>query len=287
MLDLGPGTPPTNQPVCSPCPSHTVGNGLFCLPCPGFKTPYFDSVSCVCQHNTGHTENDTCSCPAGHEFAESLCQPCPPDTYNPVDLELLDNWYDQYATCSPCSPGYTAPPGSTACTACLPGQYRETNQDGCQNCTQGYYAFNASDEASCVPCNTTCGTGYSQAECPLNPGLWVCHECPPAPTNSSYYANCLYTCDPGLYVFNDTCVPCTTAPCQPGWNRTGCTHFHDSDCLTECQDDTKPLLYSNWTLGCQWACVQGYSLVTKDYGLFAIDECVAVGPSSFWSKLFS
>ena len=57
MLDLGPGAPPRNTPACAPCPSHTVGNGLFCLPCPGFKVPYFDSVSCVCQHNTLHNEN--------------------------------------------------------------------------------------------------------------------------------------------------------------------------------------------------------------------------------------
>ena len=57
MLDLGPGAPPNNRPVCEPCPSYLVGNGLWCEPCPGYKVPYFDAVSCTCQHNTLISEN--------------------------------------------------------------------------------------------------------------------------------------------------------------------------------------------------------------------------------------
>ena len=230
---------------------------------------------------------DQCTCPAGYEFADNLCQPCAPDTYNPAPLELSDDWFDDYAYCTPCPPGYTSPPGSTACTPCETGKYRAANQTGCHLCPTGYHALNSSDPTSCVACNESCAIGYSADPCPFNPGLYVCNQCTNLPANATYWAGCLYTCAQGLYASNNSCIPCSDGPCPPGFSRSSCTGYRDSDCSTACNDPAKPLWFSNWTSGCTWACDQGYTLVTKAYPLFSLNECVRVGPSSFWSTLFT
>lgn len=274
--------------TCAPCPDYLVGNGLYCEQCPGFMSPYFNSLSCVCAHGTVHDDQDNCECPPGYEFGANLCVECPQDTYTPDSLVLQDDWWNQYKICRACPPGTTAIPGSTACTACIPGQYREATQTGCQNCTiAGYFARNASTASSCTACNQSCPVGYDALECPLNPGLYTCEKCPKPPANASYWSGCLYACNQGFFASNDTCQACNTSECEPGFNRSDCTAYHDSDCLTPCEDATKPLWYSQYTQGCSWACIPGYTLVTKNYVLYTINECVQQGPSSFFASLFS
>ena len=216
-----------------------------------------------------------------------MCVLCQEDTYNPVGLELLDEWWDQYATCLPCPPGTTSQHGATVCTDCQEGQYRQAGQLGCQNCTiAGYYARNSSSAGSCTACNRSCPVAYDQQPCPLNPGFYTCQPCPPAPHNANYWSNCLYTCDEGHYAYNDTCLACNTSVCEPGFNRSQCTAWFDSDCLEECQNESKPLWYSQWTTGCSWACDPGYTLAVKNYALFKLYECVPA-QTSFWSSLFA
>ena len=287
--------PTTGAPACARCPADTYGpNGLWCAPCPGYKTPYFDGTQCVCYPGTTQNARDNCECPGGREFLDAGCAPCAAGSYSNWTLELGDTWWAQYKECEPCPPGTDSPAGATACAACAFGKYREVNASaGCLACEPaGYYAEDPESGLSCAPCNATCAPGFSPQPCPAYSGgdLFLCEPCPDPPANASSTAAaratastaCNWQCDAGFYQANTTlCTACTAGDCPPGFNRSACTPWVDSNCDTPCVDRNKPLFNSVWVSGCTWGCAEGYELSTNDYLLWVQYSCVAAGSRSF------
>ena len=283
-------------PSCAQCPGGTHGpNGLWCEPCPGYKTAYWDATQCVCAGGTDPNARDNCDCGPGMEFLDSGCVPCAAGSFSNWTLELADAWWTQYKPCDVCPPGTDSLPGATACTDCIFGMYRaENDTELCQNCTTvGFYAQDPTTPASCVPCNASCPGGYSPQPCPTYPrnDLFRCVPCADLPENATSTATgqsgaltaCNWKCDPGYYQANGTtCLPCTAGECQPGQNRTECSDTADSNCDRPCVDPNKPLLNSGWVSGCRWACDAGYELSASDYVLWVQYSCVKSG-----SRLFS
>lgn len=282
-------------PLCSPCPDGTYGpNGLWCEVCPGYKTAYFDGTQCVCYENTIENAYDNCECPSGHEFLDQGCIPCSAGKYSDTSLELRDEWWTQYKQCELCPNGTDSLPGATACDVCPFGMFREaSSSDVCQNCSQtGAYATDPTSGSSCTPCNSSCETGFFPTPCPTYVGsdLFLCQPCASRPPNATSTAAlaatantaCNWQCDSGFYQANGSaCVPCSSGPCPPGYNRSACTPLADSDCDTACVDPNKPLRNSVWTSGCSWACAEGYELSAADYVLWVQYSCVAAGSRLF------
>ena len=275
---------------CARCPPHTVGDGLICRPCPGFKFPALSSTVCVCQGLTVATDDGQCECPVGHEFADDFCQPCAQDTYRNESTWLPDDWWTRYSTCAPCPPGETSDPGATECTQCPLGQYREHGQLGCQTCSaSGHHALDSASASSCVACNSSCPAGMAADPCPDNAGLYACSDCPDPPSNATYYHHCFFSCNTGFYhePASLSCEPCNSSVCEPGYNRSACSPWKNADCDTPCVDPTKPLWYSHYTSGCQWSCDSNYTLTTHAYGAVTVPQCVQDAPLGFWQSLFS
>jgi len=221
-----------------------------------------------------------CQCPDGYGMVQGECVPCATDSYGTGGV------------CLACGAGTTtAQAGATACVACAFGLYREGGI-GCENCSiPGFYAPNAS-QAVCVECNRTClRPGWRWAAfCPGDESgdFSVCEPCDELPISGrwrnltvdpsrNYRAleECAYDCGAGHYS-NDGCILCNASRvCEPGWKLTPCSAFRDSHCDEPCVDDRKPRFYSHWTGGdCAWACDEGMALVTTDYVLFSIRECI-------------
>lgn len=293
-------SPETGTPSCAQCPDGTYGpNGLWCELCAGYKTAYWDSTQCVCAEGTTPNVRDACDCGPGMEFLESGCVPCAAGSFSNVTLELSDAWWTQYKACDVCPPGTDSSWGATACTECLYGMYRAENDTTmCQNCSDvGYFAEDPTTPNSCVPCNASCPPEYSPQPCPMYPGedLFKCVPCADLPRNATSTATnqstaltaCNWECDSGFYKANGTlCLPCTIGDCAPGYNRTSCTDFADSNCDLPCLDPNKPLLHSIWLSGCRWACEDGYELKAVDYLLWVQYSCVLKGSRLFdsWGR---
>lgn len=287
--------PAKGTPSCARCPAGTYGpNGLWCEPCPGYKTPYFDGTQCVCYPGTTQNAGDNCECAGGREFLDAGCAPCAAGSYSNWTLEIGDAWWSQYKACEPCPPGTDSPAGATACEACAYGKYREANASaGCLACEPtGYYAEDPTDGLSCTPCNATCAPGFSPQPCPAYAGgdLFLCEPCPDPPANASSTAvshatantACNWQCDTGFYQQNGSaCAPCTIGDCPAGFNRSACTPEVDSNCDQACVDKSKPPLNADWISGCTWGCAEGYELSINDYLLWVQYSCVVAGSRSF------
>jgi hypothetical protein len=163
----------------------------------------------------------------------------------------------------------------------------------CQNCSEaGFFAADPTTNLSCVPCNASCDAGSYPTPCPTYAGndLFLCLPCELLPGNATSTAAaqatantaCNWECDPGFYQVNASeCVPCTSGPCPAGYNRSACTGLADTNCDAPCVDPKKPLLNSEWTSGCGWACADGYELSAVDYVLWVQYSCVAAGSQLF------
>jgi len=287
--------PSTGARACARCPADTYGpNGLWCAPCPGYKTPYFDATQCVCHAGTTQNAQDDCECAGGREFLDAGCAPCAAGTYNNWTLAVGDAWWLQYKECEPCPAGTDSPAGATACAACASGTYREANGSAaCQACeAEGDYAADPTAGLSCTPCNASCAPGFAPQPCPAYSGgdLFLCAPCPDPPANASSTARpgagpgtaCGWACDAGFYQANGSaCVPCTAGDCPAGFNRSACTQEADSNCDTPCVDRDKPPRNSIWLPGCAWGCQEGYEATQADYLLWVQYSCVVAGARSF------
>lgn len=287
--------PVTVSVTCVRCPAGTYGpNGLWCQPCLGYKTAYFDATQCVCSGGTSLNSRDNCVCAPGNEFLDDGCVPCAAGTYDDTPLELHDDWWTQYKACLVCPNGTDSLPGATACTACPFGMYREASEsDMCRNCSEsGHFATDPASGRSCVACNASCEPGYYPTPCPTYAGgdLFLCEACggipahatSTAPVGGTINTACNWGCDAGFYQANGSaCVPCSAGSCDPGFNRSACTPLADSNCDTPCVDPNKPLRNSAWTAGCAWGCADGYELSAVDYVLWIQYSCVASGSRLF------
>jgi hypothetical protein len=263
-----------NPKTCTPCPAWLVGlNGIYCEPCGPLQVPYIDQASCMCVPPSTMNASGVCVCPDGyyHDASAGLCSPCP---INTMGLG---------GSCTLCQLGYYSPSTATACTLCDAGKYRYSSDATCQSCGAGMYSQRVEFKV-CTQCSTKCEDGYMASACPgeTNTSYMICSPCPTLPDHARWGMTldtnlpCNYTCNAGYYRGNKTegCLACNTTRCEPGYNKTECTEFADSNCDTECKDETKPRLFSQWTLGCSWACSPGYSLSVTDYWLFKVYECV-------------
>ena len=276
---------------CAACPEYLWGpNGLWCERCPGFREPYFDASSCVCAANTQPVAGShNCSCGLGYSFGDLGCLECSEGFYNDVVLELGEAWYDQTGkSCLECPAGTWSGSRSSGCYKCAFGQFSLGGAGWCSNCSQtGYFAQSASDEASCVACNSTCEVGWYPTPCPFYAGsdLFLCLPCPDTPSNATRNppqnaragSACDWRCDAGFYKFDGTCLECNASACEPGYNRSTCTDGLDSNCDEACVDAAKPEYNSQWTVGCQWACLEGYEYQVQDYYMFQLYSCVLRG----------
>jgi TNFR/NGFR cysteine-rich region/Tyrosine-protein kinase ephrin type A/B receptor-like len=261
-----------NPRSCMQCPAWLVGlNGIYCEPCGPLQAPYIDQASCMCVPPSTMNASGVCVCPDGYYASAGVCLPCP---INTMGLG---------GSCTLCDLGYYSPSTATACTLCDAGKYRRSSDATCQSCGTGMYSQRVEYKV-CIKCSTSCPDGYRAEACPgeTNSSYMICSPCPNLPDHARWGmtldANlpCNYTCDAGYYRGNKTegCLACNTTQCEPGYNKTACTEFADSNCDTECKDETKPRLFSQWTSGCSWACSPGYSLRVTDYWLFKMYECV-------------
>ena len=84
--------------------------------------------------------------------------------------------------------------------------------------------------------------------------MFLCGECSPLPPNATRrWVNCDCVCDAGFYSVNGTCAECASGPCPPGYNRSACTDWADTNCDAACEDPSKPPANSEWASGCEWA----------------------------------
>ena len=288
-------SPTTGAPSCAQCPEGTYGrNGLWCEVCRGYKVAYFDASQCVCYPGTVEDALGDCDCRPGNEFMDDRCAPCAAGTYDDTLLVLRDEWWTQSKACRTCPNGTDSLPGSTACQGCPFGMYREASEsDMCRNCSDiGHYATDPASRASCVACNASCAPGHYPTPCPTYAGadLFLCEPCPDLPANATSTAPvggtantaCNWQCDAGFYQANGSaCEPCSSGPCDPGFNRSACTPLADSNCDAPCVAPNKPLRNSVWTAGCAWGCADGYELSAVDYVLWTQYSCVVSGSRLF------
>jgi len=280
------------NPVCKQCPVGLYGpNGLWCEACYGYKHAYLDATACVCEQGTQISYNGNCVCGVGREFMESGCVLCGINTYSNYSLELGDSWFSQYKPCDICDAGKYSMNGMTACLDCAFGMYREVDMDACEVCEAGYFAMDPA-VGNCTECNSTCEVGFNPVSCPTDVDLFICEPCDNPPLNAvltpavNFTSNtaCDWECLDGYFRFNETyCQACSSLICEPGYKFTNCSRISDSNCDLECVDKNKPLFNSKWTVGCEWGCVDGYSLSVQDYVLFVQYSCVLGGARSFWS----
>ena len=191
---------------------------------------------------------------------------------------MVKRW-DQYKACEACPAGYFSGYGASACDPCPAWSFRAYNSsNGCQNCSGPAYPINQADPSSCVACNESCATGFNQLPCPGQTDFFICELCPSIPSNSTPTVHCGYMCNTGFYNVNNTCLACATGPCPtPGYNRSGCSDWADSNCDTPCDDPDMPPQYAEYTVGCEWACLPGYTLYTQDYVWWTKTACVVSG----------
>ena len=272
----------SGAPTCATCPwaSGLYGpNGLWCDYCPGYRIPYYGGAGCVCSPDTEQDFHGDCVCGPGNEFLDDGCASCGPNTYSNETLVLTDAWYTQAKACVPCPAGFNATRGAAACAPCPNGTYREDGMDACEVCPlKGYYAADATNASSCAPCNATCAAGYAKTPCPVYPDMFLCVDCAPLPPNATrHWTSCGYICDAGFYSVNGTCAECASGPCPPGYNRSACSDWADTNCDAPCEDPRKPTDNSEWTSGCEWACAPGYSLLTVNYVWWTQTSCVPTG----------
>ena len=281
-------------PVCRQCPAGLFGpNGLWCEACNGYKRAYLDGTACVCEIGTQMNSRGLCVCGVGMEFMEDGCVVCGVNRYSNYSMELGDSWFKQYKPCAPCEAGKYSLTGMTACLDCEFGSYREVDMDACGMCEDGYFAEDARVN-NCTQCNSTCEVGFNPVSCPFYPGndRFMCEPCPEIPINAvltpaaNFTGNtaCDWECEDGYFRLNASyCQLCSEMACSPGFNVSLCSRLADANCDVECVDDRKPLFNSQWTLGCEWGCVNGYVLSVQDYVMFVQYSCVLDGARSFWS----
>lgn len=272
---------------CRDCPNNLVGNGLWCEYCRGFRVPYWDSTYCVCHKSTSSDEDGNCLCGPGREFGESGCRACPVNTFSTQVLTIQNEWWLDYMECEACAAGNYSLEGATGCVECPFGMFRGEQDAACRYCEQGYYATNTTTGESCSACNTSCNLHEYAVDCPNWPGFYVCELCEDIPNNSHRIKGleCDWRCDEGFYldVTNGTCAACdTNQTCPPGFQYQNCTSFAQSNCDQPCDGAGLPTWNAEYYDGCNWRCVQGYRLITKNYGLWTETQCIEEEARLFW-----
>ena len=237
--------------------------------CGWLKIPDWDSAACICKSPTIMEFDGNCICPVGYVISGEACIPCPVNRYSSTSNSRH---------CLNCNAGYIAPIGASECNHCPNGQFRSFTQIECASCSVGWYARNATNPWSCVECNKQCIKGKYSIPCPSNEDrsdLFKCLPCATLPTNAIWSIGCNYDCNRGFYhTVDKMCEACNTSLCEPGKLRSACTINKDSDCDTDCTNETKPLFYSTWKIGCEWECIPGYCMSMRDYLVFKIWECI-------------
>jgi hypothetical protein len=275
-------------PTCSKCPSYLAGlNGIWCEPCVGYSKPTTDSSMCVCILPAYPDQNENCICGPGYRFHPDLqgCVTCAVNTYSTEEYIIPQtSIWTAYKYCTTCPLGTYADTGATACIECPQYTYRSsTSSSQCLNCPTGQYTLNKTSSSYCQNCSTTCSPGYYSTPCPTDPSLFICHECSALPAHAYWIAmtqyttafSCVWECSAGYYRGINECVPCSTSiTCPPGKMFMACTPIQDYNCDWDCQNDTKPLLYSEWASGCDWKCSTGYHVKKIQYSSWVQYECV-------------
>jgi hypothetical protein len=268
--------------VCLSCPAGHVGlNGLWCQGCMNLQIPNAQGTACLC-HPLAVTTPDgqSCECPDGHEEIQGACVPCQPGFFS------VGN-----ASCTVCPPGTDSPVASSVCKPCPPGRFKDGNVTmTCVICPgTSAYAMDSTSGGSCRQCNTTCPAGTAATQCPTS-GL-ACMPCDttldPASQywiNGAGYPDCLWGCNPGFYLQDNTCETCSVpTTCLPGFTLQPCTQYQNAGCHTPCVNDTMPMDYAVWGDRCTWECIQGYQPVRKSFQGWVEYACEWVD-DSYWKN---
>ena len=251
--------------LCIPCPSNTVGlNGLWCETCPSQKVPSPLQDICTCAKGATMMKDTSCVCSAGYFTDDTGCTRCPANTFNAFT--------QANSLCLPCPLGTSSLAGASACQNCAPGTFRDQTMFQCGNCSvHTHYARDPTSADSCTPCMTTCAPGMMAEPCPRASSLFKCSACPhalgPAQVwlQDQYNTNCLWECQAGFYMSNNTCLTCTAQQCPPGVVLTPCSKYQDSACMVSCVNSTMPFVNAEWDQGCAWKCKEGFQLITKTF----------------------
>ena len=232
---------------------NATTNGV-CIPCNN-SPPFSYFVSPGIPYNNN---NCSWSCIQGYFKRGVFCSVC--------NTSICG--IGQYRTaCSPVADGVCVactmkPPYSVYTSPGLP-----ESQNNCTwSCQQGYYQIGA----TCSPCNSSlCGIGQYRTKCSAFAD-GVCVPCSDLPSEAFFTSpgspldqdNCAWSCQPGYFQSDSSCVGCSTSLCPLGQYRTSCSSTADGACVT-CT--VKPLNSAFTSSGvpydennCAWACQPGY-----------------------------
>jgi hypothetical protein len=260
---------------CDTCPDHLYSPvGESCVRCPPYGEPSLDHSACRCVAGTSDVDlaDDviSCVCGEGSGFgAVKGCYKCGVNQYSATTLTLSLTPWTQSKACIPCAMGTWADPGAAQCSPCPTGTYRDATVEQCSQCPTGQYATNPASSAYCINCQTACG-GRKQTQCPTDPSLFVCVDCPPVRANAAPNGldDCATTCIEGHYELDGECVACTlfdATSCPSGNALVQCGLYSDAACVA-CVNASKPLYYAQWvgassgpSKSCAWECMAGYT----------------------------
>lgn len=164
-----------------------------------------------------------------------------------------------------CIPGYYPSQcrmGATSDATCLPcdnapslnGSYVWT--DGCDfQCSTNHW-LNGSE---CSRCSVLkCGLGFNSSDCSGTTNDTQCLPCD-LPVVSGLFDwtddRCGFVCAQGYFLRDQSCVPCATPSCSPGFKPYACGSNYDAGC----EACVAPAGGGHvWTDGCNFTCTQGY-----------------------------
>ena len=230
------------QAFCARCSDDGCGPGSHRVGCNSVA----DAVCEACQDISdpgGAVWTQECEfvCDAGFYLSDSACRTCSAPQCAPGFLLSACNATSD-ATCVACPlPSYSGVMwnASGSCAfACEVGFYKSGGQ--CRRCTQ-----------------PQCGPGTRLIPCGVSTDA-VCVGCDaPVFNGYSWRVGCEFDCLAGYFRQGNVCRPCTTTlQCVPGSYPQDCTALEDAKCVA-C--DSYYFGYgANWSVGCEFACIQGF-----------------------------
>lgn len=161
-----------------------------------------------CEVQTAPTHGIIDSC---NNIYGGMCNFSCAEGYGPVTVTQLycneGEWIGTPLNCTEClySEGYFKQ-GERTCTQCSSGE-----------CPIGYYRSNCSQtqDSNCMPCTSK----------PLH-AVYIANQ------TGMTHSPCDWTCEPGYFLRNEQCVPCSVASCPTGTYREQCSSNSDGACTS-------------------------------------------------------
>lgn len=264
----------------------SLNQGRACVKCQAdtYSKTTLAATSCVsCTEHASASEGsdaiDDCTCGAGYQMFNNVCQSCEPGQYSTnnstcqaCESNTFSSQYRSFActdcpahssyahiaassvwNCS-CNAGYTGSDGDSHCDACPAGTYKTTSGfEVCTPCEQD--TFSAMAATQCVSCGTHSSTAGStgQDHCVCDAGYelrnGMCQQCRSGYVKATGGNVACVACLPGTASDSNhtTCVECAANTYQP--KAAG-------ECLP-CRGNSTS--YSGSTLESNCRCVVGYN----------------------------